>query len=217
LYTDFWAGPLTRAVTGRLELGALRSLATRYHRELGGRQQPENGSSESNGKIQRSGNHVRPVLVRAWNFRALWWEAQLQRKRKSEIRNVYHGFIEVGQQFAIRVREALKRRSDLGPDAIFFAYDTGALETLEWCRQQGVKCILNQMDPNRVEVELVRAEEQRWPGWTLKAMQVPEEYFARREREWALADRVVVNSEFSRQALLRQGVPPEKLVVVPLC
>ena len=200
LYTDFWAGPITRAVTGRVEWGAIRSLATRYHQELNGRQKLENGS-----------------LVRSWNFHALWWEAQSRRKRKSESGNVYQNFIEVGHRFAVLVCEALKRRSDLGPDCIFFAYDTGALEALKWCREQGIKCVLNQMDPNRVEVELVRAEEQRWPGWKLKTIQVPEEYFARREQEWALADRVVVNSEFSRQALLQQGVPAEKLVVVPLC
>jgi glycosyltransferase involved in cell wall biosynthesis len=73
------------------------------------------------------------------------------------------------------------------------------------------------MDPNRVEVELVRTEEKNWPGWAAQSLQVPEEYFARREEEWRLADRVVVNSEFSRQALLQQGVPPEKLAVIPLC
>ncbi len=129
----------------------------------------------------------------------------------------YAGFIEVGRRFAIRVREELKRRADPGADAIFFAYDTGALEALEWCREQGIKTILNQMDPNRVEVELVQAEEKQWPGWALNPVQVPGVYFARREKEWALADRVVVNSEFSRQALLQQGVPAEKLVVVPLC
>jgi glycosyltransferase involved in cell wall biosynthesis len=46
---------------------------------------------------------------------------------------------------------------------------------------------------------------------------VPEAYFRRREQEWALADRVVVNSEFSRQALIQQGVPESKLSVIPLC
>ncbi len=56
-----------------------------------------------------------------------------------------------------------------------------------------------------------------WPGWTSKAVEIPEKYFVRREREWALADRILVNSEFSRQALLQQGVSAEKLVVVPLC
>jgi glycosyltransferase involved in cell wall biosynthesis len=46
---------------------------------------------------------------------------------------------------------------------------------------------------------------------------VPEEYFQRREQEWSLAHRIIVNSEFSRQALMRQGVAADKLVVIPLC
>ena len=202
-YTDFWAGPITR----KLANGRLRPLAARYH--------PELGSAEV-GKPK--------AKIISWNFRALGWETILRGtqqtkdgNQKTENSGPYHGFIEVGSRFAVRVREALRRRSDLGADTFFFTYDTGALETLEWCRERNLKCVLNQMDPNRVEVELVRAEEQQWPGWTAAAIQVPEEYFARREREWNLADRVVVNSEFSRQALLRQGVPSEKLTIVPLC
>ena len=64
---------------------------------------------------------------------------------------------------------------------------------------------------------MVGEEVERWPGWAVASPEVPEEYFHRREQEWALADRVVVNSEFSRQALIQQGVPGLKLVVVPLC
>ncbi len=138
------------------------------------------------------------------------------RRRSSDL-TAYDGYIEVGRQFALRVREKLKQRPDLGLDSILFAYDTGALEAMEWCREKGVRCILNQMDPNRVEVELVRGEEKRWPGWVTKTINVPEAYFRRREQEWALADRVVVNSEFCGQTLVQQGVPAEKLVVVPLC
>ena len=72
------------------------------------------------------------------------------------------------------------------------------------------------MDPGRVEVEMVREEEQRWPGWTRTPIHVPEEYFQRREEEWRLADRIVVNSQWSADALVHQGVPPERLVVIPL-
>jgi glycosyltransferase involved in cell wall biosynthesis len=194
LYTDFWAGPTIR----KLGVGRLRPLAARFHSELG---KAEKGRQKTE--------------IVSWNFRSLWWEWHL--RRRAEGGNLYLGFIEVGSRFAVRVREALKRRPDLKPDSTFFAYDTGALETLKWCREQGIKCILNQMDPNRVEVELVRFEEKQWPGWALEAIKVPEQYFARREQEWFLADRVVVNSEFSRQALLQQGVLPEKLAVVPLC
>jgi len=245
LYTDFWAGRAIRSAQkmadGRLKFEALRSLAARYHPEMDIKSEilkaeNRNEPGEAASRILHSPGRAEIV---SWNFRALWWEAILQRKQKmgkqkaenqsqfqisdfkiSEFKNAigpYHGFIEVGRRFAVRVRESLKRRTDLKPGTIFFAYDTGALEAMEWCRERGVKCVLNQMDPGRVEADLVRSEEKQWPGWAPAAGQVPEAYFARREREWALADRVMVNSEFSRKALLQQGVPAEKLAVVPLC
>ena len=42
-------------------------------------------------------------------------------------------------------------------------------------------------------------------------------YFRRRGEEWKLADRIIVNSRWSLEALIKQGVPAEKLMVIPLC
>jgi glycosyltransferase involved in cell wall biosynthesis len=197
LYTEFWAGPLVR-FAGGTGFRILRSLATRFHEEL------------ANAK------------VKSWNCRSLFWEARVRnqvkrKKQKGESGGIYHGFIDVGRRFAVRVRQELMRRSDVMSDAILFVYDTGGLEAMEWCRERGIRCVLNQMDPNRVEVEMVREEEKHWPGWAVRPVEFSEEYFRRREQEWFLADRVVVNSEFCRQALVKQGVPTEKLVVIPLC
>lgn len=189
LCTDFWAGPLLR----KLAAAKLRSLAARCHPGL---------------------DDAAGFSVRAWNLRTLFWEQRLRRVAKDQ--TPYHGFIEVGRRFAGCVRDELKSRRP-PPGSVFFAYDTGALETMAWCRDQRIKCVLDQMDPNRVEVGLVRAEEKLWPGWARQELRVPEEYFARREQEWTLADRIVVNSEFSRRALLQQGVPAGKLAVIPLC
>jgi glycosyltransferase involved in cell wall biosynthesis len=190
LYTDFWAGPLVR----KMKINKLRSLATRFHSDLAG------------------------AVVKSWNFRSLLWEAGLRRRSQGGgIHGTYFGFIEVGRKFACAVRDDLRRRPLSPRETIFFAYDTGAVESFEWLRERDIPCVLNQMDPSRVEVDLVRAEEKQWPGWTVRAIEVPEEYFCRREREWKLADRVVVNSEFCRQGLIQQGVPAEKLVVIPLC
>jgi glycosyltransferase involved in cell wall biosynthesis len=138
------------------------------------------------------------------------------RRRTARVRGAYFGFIEVGRRFASAVRDELKRR-DLPSKTIFYAYDTGALESLEYLKERGVVCIVNQMDPNRVERDVVCEEIRRSAGWERESINIPEAYFQRREKEWALADRIVVNSEFSRQALVRQGVPPEKLAVIPLC
>ena len=112
-----------------------------------------------------------------------------------------------------------KLRSDapfLASGLIFFGYDTGFLEPARWVKEHGGKTIVCQMDPSRFEVDLVREEEARWPGWSRRSAEVPEAYFRRREEEWAVADLVMVNSEWTRQALIRQGVPESKLVVVPL-
>ena len=72
------------------------------------------------------------------------------------------------------------------------------------------------MDPARIEVEMVREEEKLWPGWAKKPLIVPEEYFLWRQSEWALADIVMVNSRWTHDALLKQGVPASKLAIVPL-
>lgn len=192
LYTDYWAGSVVRKMGPASR--ALRSMAGRYHPELAS------------------------ASVKSWNARALTWTARVRSSAgSSDGQSLYSNFIEVGKRFAGAVRSGLSRRSDLSAETVFFAYDTGALETLQWLRARGVRCVLDQMDPGRVEVSLVREEESRWPGWALRATDVPEEYFQRREQEWALADQVVVNSEFSRRALIRQGVTAEKLVVIPLC
>jgi glycosyltransferase involved in cell wall biosynthesis len=194
LNTDFWARSTVRQISTKLPLGGLRSLGARFHPELA------------------------DASVISWNRRSLLWEANLRRKsRGGDCSGRFIGYIEVGRKFACAVRESLKSRSEMSHETILFAYDTGGLEVMQWCHDRGIACVLNQMDPNRVEVGLVRAEAGRWPGWELQPLEVPEEYFVRREHEWALADRVVVNSEFCAQALVTQGVSREKLAVIPLC
>lgn len=194
LYTDFWAGSALRKLARGLDIGMLRALAGRFHPEL------------------------KHSAVTSWNMRALLWEKKIRRQPKSGgAGERFAAYVEVGRCFGTLVRDALQRQRQSSQGTMFFAYDTGALEAMEWCRGRGIKCVLNQMDPSRVEVELVREEEKRWEGWASQPTEVPEEYFQRREKEWALADRVLVNSEFSRGALVKQGVPAEKIVVIPLC
>lgn len=190
LYTDLWAGTFLRTVSRKSGSKKLRSLASRFHPDLA------------------------RASVNSWNFRSLVVEAGSRTETSAQM---YESFIKTGVSFSTRVCQALSRRKDLDTNSIFFSYDTSALETIEWCRERRLKCIVGQMDPNRVEVELVHREEKRWPDWCKQSLEVPEEYFRRREREWELADTIVVNSDFCRQTLVQQAVPPEKLCVVPLC
>ncbi|MCX6966287.1 MAG: glycosyltransferase family 4 protein [Verrucomicrobia bacterium] len=128
----------------------------------------------------------------------------------------YLGFCELGKRFAHKVTRSLKARRSFPENSVFFGYDTCSLEVMEYLKERGVACVLDQIDPCRVEAEMVREEQQKWQGWEDRPLDIPEEFYERHAREWALADRVVVNSEFSRQALIQQGVHGSKIVVVPL-
>ena len=204
LYTDFWATAPWRLM-GKL-LGR-SGLATRYHADL------------------------KDARVRGFNLQSL-------KTSRQRFPNPYDGFLQVGRQFGEQVVSDLKSRverressagyqpvgqkalsprpSSLDSGLIFFSYDTGFLEPAQWVKARGGKAIVCQMDPARYEVDLVKEEEAKWPGWAKRCAEVPEAYFQRREAEWAAADLVMVNSEWSKQALMQQGVNDDKIVVVPL-
>lgn len=186
LYTDVWAGP----TLSRLKFGPLRALATRCHPEVpAGLVTGFTGSAI----VQR---------MRDGLFPARDLDAEIARH------------LRIGAAFGRRVAEALSRLPET--PATFFAYNTGALEPVERINQIGCQTLVDQIDPARVEEEIVQQECEKWPGWMTRPGRIPDEYFARLESEWRAASRVVVNSEWSRAALIAQGVPEHKLVVLPL-
>jgi glycosyltransferase involved in cell wall biosynthesis len=138
------------------------------------------------------------------------------RFRGGRAADLYDAYLRVGRWFDHRVLGHL-RRHPLRPGAdAFFTYNTGALHTLRDLRRLGVLALVDQMDAARVAYEMVRAEADKWSGWEETPVLVPDEYFSRLDAEWEAAAGVVVNSEWTAQALVRQGVPREKLHVVPL-
>ena len=139
------------------------------------------------------------------------------RKRLRPATDPYSEFLRIGSRFGKKVRSSLaRRREQHWENTIFFGYDTGFLQAAAWAKDQGAACIVGQMDPSRTEVEMVREEEKLWPGWTKTPILVPEEYFAWRKAEWALADAIMVNSQWTLDALVQQGVPVDKIHIVPL-
>lgn len=186
LYTDLWAGTMWRAI-GSLTRRPL--LGSRHHPELA------------------------DARVTSFDMTTIM-DSILGGDLK---RNPYDWFLYVGKDFGRSVVESLIRQKTTDwRQVVFFAYDTGFLEPAQWIKSKGGKAIVCQMDPSRFEVELVMEEGRHWPDLAKRVADVPEAYFLRREAEWAVADLVMVNSEWTRKALIKQGVNDEKLVVVPL-
>lgn len=129
---------------------------------------------------------------------------------------LYLEFARYGKAFSRGVARRIQREYSSLNDHLFFAYDTGFLEAGSMAKARGAFTALGQIDPGRVEFEIVREEEERFPGWALQPLEVPESYNLRREKEWEIADCIMVNSDWSAKALQQQGVPQDKITVVPL-
>ena len=187
LFTDYWSSGLWHGI-GRIARAG--RLTSRYHPDLS------------------------DAEIFSFNKSAVLNALQQKLARDLE---PYSDFLRVGSRFGRQVRSQMRRRKEQHwENTVFFGYDTGFLEAAAWAKDRGAACIVCQMDPSRTEVEIVRDEALRWPDWAKQAVDVPEEYFAWRKTEWALADVVMVNSRWTGDALIQQGVPPEKIVVVPL-
>lgn len=189
LYTDVWAGTLLRQL--RFGPSLLRSLAARHHPDL-----PNN-------------------KVVAFTTHSLWM--QRPRPALKSMEEQYREFAQDGRSFALSVNRHLERNWTRIQPGGLVAYNTGCLETQQLLADRGIWSVVDQIDPARVEEEIVYAEAEKWPGWQKVPGRIPDEYFRRLQSEWQLAQRVIVNSVWSRTALIRQGVPAEKIAVIPLC
>jgi glycosyltransferase involved in cell wall biosynthesis len=149
------------------------------------------------------------------NFHAIYAQIQDYRVTRS-LEEQHLEYLRVGRWFASSVARDLSRRRLNAANDVFFGFNTGCLETFNMLRERGVPTICDQIDPAMVEEELVHQESVKWPGWQKAAGRIPEVYWQRMREEWAAASMILVNSNWSKQALIKQGVPPEKVFIVPV-
>lgn len=191
MYVDIW-WDWGHSLMRRGPAGA-RALTTRYHREI-----------------------PRDRVVSFTPRAALWRAAQHFRRHIPTRGELSEDFCAFGRWLSVRVRQHLAK-VDLDPALdCFFGFNSNCLETLESLKSRGVFTVLDQVDPALVEEELVIEEAERWPGWEGIPGRTSRDYWDRIRAEWSLADVVLVNSDWSRQALIQQGVPVNKIIIVPL-
>jgi glycosyltransferase involved in cell wall biosynthesis len=128
--------------------------------------------------------------------------------------NLYDRYTAIGEWFGERVVADLKRRPVQADH--FVSFSTGCLEILRHLQPVGVRSLVDQLDPGRVEDRIVQEEGKKWPGWAGTDIEVPESYYERINEELRLADRILVNSEWSKRCHVQNGVDAGKIHVVPL-
>jgi glycosyltransferase involved in cell wall biosynthesis len=106
--------------------------------------------------------------------------------------------------------------STLNYQPMLLSYSYSALEPFRYAKSQGWKTVLVQIDPGPEEEKIVAEEAARVPELAGERQPAPAEYWASWREECQLADRIVVNSEWSREGLICSGVPREKVSIIPL-
>ncbi len=172
-------------------------------------------------RVRRLRERFHPALVNepvyAWNLATLTFElvSRLRGLASWQLILERNGWF---QRRALGIltcfASSMSRKSGAAP--ILFAYSYAARELLRFGKQQGWFTVLGQIDPGRVMER--RAEEAAQLSSVLAdgKQRVPAKYWDDWSEECALADRIVVNSLWSRDALTREGVPPAKITVIPL-
>jgi glycosyltransferase involved in cell wall biosynthesis len=171
-------------------IGVTRNLQERFHRGL------------------------MDARVRAPNVRSLAFEARSRLRRLTN----WDLITQRNDWFQRRVVVELTRicRYYGARKFTLFAYSYAARQLFEFAREHGWLTILGQIDPGPMEERLIgglyEGDAANGSNW----QPAPSAYWEHWRSECTLADQIVVNSRWSRDALLQEGVAPAKIRVVPL-
>lgn len=114
---------------------------------------------------------------------------------------------------------AVARLSQLSPidtPRTLMAYSYAALKPFRLARVRGWRTVLGQIDPGPLEEQIIAKLYDEAPLQSGTWQRAPMQYWSAWREECMLADRIVVNSRWSREALLAERIPAEKIRIVPL-
>jgi glycosyltransferase involved in cell wall biosynthesis len=158
-------------------------------------------------------NELSDARVMAFNPSAILFEMLAGARRLAE----WETITARNQWFQRKVVSFLHSQSStLNSQLVLLSYSYTALEPFRYAKAHGWKTLLVQIDPGPEEERIVAEEVVRVAKLAGDWQPAPPEYWNNWREECKLADRIVVNSEWSREGLVRGGVPAEKISIIPL-
>ena len=165
----------------------------------------------------RSKGRFHPDLLHAnlasWNWRYRSFELSLRLRRKG-----WDRILARNDWFQSRALSALRTYRDTHPNqnTVLFAYSYAARKLFEFARQEGWPTVLGQIDGGIGEERFVGQIQRNLSGYQTAGETVPGRYWDEWREECALADHIVVNSDWSRNCLTGEGIDAGKLETIPL-
>lgn len=160
---------------------------------------------------ERYHEDLQKAPVKAWNWRTGLFETR-QRAR----RNGWDLIIERNNWLQQRAVSCLRSLQPSGGKRAIFSYSYAAHGLFRYAKSVGWQTVLGQIDPGPEEERLVTALHADSPRMGGRWSSAPYEYWKRWKEECDLADAIVVNSDWSKEALIVEGIPASKIRIIPL-
>lgn len=143
--------------------------------------------------------------------------APLGRRLVHRVRGLagWDSIMSANEAFGKGISAKLQHSCLLKERPIVFSYSYAARQIFQAAKKVGCQTVLGQIDPGPFEDELV-AEVARRHGLEITESRPPQSYWTNWREECDLADWIVVNSRWSREALINAGINPNKIRVIPL-
>ncbi|MBD2028210.1 glycosyltransferase family 4 protein [Leptolyngbya sp. FACHB-711] len=190
LITDAWIPP--NSAFNALPSSLLRNLRDRFHPDL------------------------KTASVQAFTASLLQFELSQKLKKTGEWERMIARNNWFQQRVIRQLQTMVPQFSAAGIRPTLFTYSYAALEILKYAKSQGWQTVLGQIDPGPVEEEIVIREHQKYPSLAPSWQPVPPSYWETWKQECEITDRIIVNSNWSRQALQQAGINTDKIEIVPL-
>jgi glycosyltransferase involved in cell wall biosynthesis len=157
----------------------------------------------------RRNDSIPDALVRRANAGRFVYEARVRLQRISSWDACMYRISWFGQWCA-------KQLESCDGDTVF-SYSYNAQWPFEVAKKSGMRCVLDLIDLAWMEEEMTRRLAADYLELDLgQTIDAPKEYWDGLRREIEMADRIIVNSEWSRKNWIEAGVDAAKLVEVPL-
>ena len=154
--------------------------------------------------------------ITAWNWQLAVFEFQNRHSGKNSGK-VWELAMERNAWFQVHALQVLESLSQASKEpTTLFSYSYTALRLFEFAKKAGWQTVLGQIDPGPEEERLVKELNAGAPDFSGGWSPAPQEYWKQWHRECELADTIVVNSEWSKEALVAEGIPEEKIRIIPL-
>ena len=146
------------------------------------------------------------------SFNAMGWEYYWRRRRGASNGSSHGAYLWAGSEFCRRVIN-----SGLGSARVVYAFNSAALELLQYARGNGLFTVIEQtIAPRDIEESLLAREEAEFAGWVPSAAvdRYAAAFSEREKREWETADLILCGSDFVRNSIGAAGGPLDRCRVV---